>query len=170
MKGRFKAISIVVLILLLISMSMNIVSAVNQNAEPGSAEDPIVSKSYVDAAINKLSSEVKSLREQVDALKAQNTKLQEELKAVKSGAAGSGTASSGNTGSTAVTPTSLGKGVINSAVVNLRAKPTTNSNILGKMLRNDTVTLVSKTGNWYQVTTARGTNGYIREDLLNVTK
>ncbi len=167
MKGRFKAISIVVLILLVISMSMNIVSAVNQNAEPGSADDPIVSKSYVDAAINKLFSEVKSLREQVDALKTQNTKLQEEVKAVRSGTTGSG---SGSTGSTADKPTPLGKGVINSAVVNLRAKPTTNSNILGKMLRNDTVTLVSKTGNWYQVTTARGTNGYIREDLLNVTK
>jgi uncharacterized protein YgiM (DUF1202 family) len=38
------------------------------------------------------------------------------------------------------------------------------------MLLNDTVTLVSKTGNWYQVTTARGTTGYIREDLLTVKK
>lgn len=170
MKGRFKVTSIVVVILLAISMSMNIVNALNQNAEPGSAEDPIVSKSYVDAAINKLTSEIKSLREQVDALKAQNAKLQEELKAVNSGTAGAGTGSSGNTGGTTDKPASLGKGVINSAVVNLRAKPTTNSTILGKMLLNDTVTLVSKTGNWYQVTTARGTTGYIREDLLTVKK
>lgn len=173
MKGRVKVISIVVVILLAISMSMNIVNALNQNAEPGSAEDPIVSKSYVDAAINKLSTEIKSLREQVDALKAQNTKLQEDLKAVASGGAGTGTGGSGNagnTGSTADKPASLGKGVIKVAVVNLRSKPTTNSTILGKMLLNDTVTLVSKTGNWYQVTTAKGTNGYIREDLLTVKK
>ncbi|NLV36739.1 MAG: SH3 domain-containing protein [Clostridiaceae bacterium] len=167
MKGRVKVISIVVVIMLAISMSMNIVNALNQNAEPGSAEDPIVSKSYVDAAISKLSTEIKSLREQVDALKAQNAKLQQDLMAVSSGAAGAGTGSSGNV---ADKPASLGTGVIKVAVVNLRSKPTTNSTILGKILLNDTVTLVSKTGNWYQVTTKKGTNGYIREDLLNVKK
>ncbi len=193
MKRRYKILTVAVLIILAISLSMNIVSAVTQNAEPGSDQDPIVSKSYVDAAINQLSSKLQSLLNEVGALKTQNTQLttkltsqeqtikalQTELKAVKegvkgSGSTGSGTSESGgNTGTpggTATAPTTLGTGVIKTAVVNLRAQPNTTSTIVGKLLLNNTVTLVSKTGNWYQVKTASGKTGYIREDLLTVKK
>jgi len=199
MKRRYKIFTAAMLIILAISLSLNIVSAVTQTAEPGSDQDPIVSKSYVDAAINQLSSKIQSLLDEVGTLKNQNTQmttkltsqeqtikaLQEELKAVKAGAsgtgstgstgsAGSGTSgtggSTGASGGTATAPATLGTGIIKSAVVNLRAKPNTTSTIVGKLLQNNTVTLLSKTGNWYQVKTAGGKTGYVREDLLTVKK
>lgn len=196
MKRRYKIATAAVLIILAISLSLNIVSAVTQNAEPGSDQDPIVSKSYVDAAINQVSSKIQSLLEEIGTLKTQNTQmtakltsqeqtikaLQAELKAAKegttgtgsTGATGSGTpqsgGSSGASGGTATAPATLGTGIIKSAVVNLRAQPNTTSAIVGKLLQNNTVTLVSKTGNWYQVKTASGRTGYIREDLLTVKK
>lgn len=193
MKRRYKIVTVAVLIILAISLSLNIVSAVTQNAEPGSDQDPIVSKSYVDAAINQLSSKIQSLLDEVGTLKTQNTQmatkltsqeqtikaLQAELKAVKEGSPGSGSTGSGTSGSgsstgapggTTTAPTTLGTGIIKSAVVNLRAQPNTTSTIVGKLLLNNTVTLVSKTGSWYQVKTAGGKTGYIREDLLTVKK
>lgn len=186
MKRRYKIFTAAVLIILAISLSLNIVSAVTQNAEPGSDQDPIVSKSYVDAAVNQLSSKVQSLLDEIGKLKTQNTQmaaemtaLKAELKTVKAGTAGSGSAGSGTSGSdgstgtsggTSTAPTTLGTGVIKPAVVNLRAQPNTTSTIMGKLLQNNTVTLISKTGNWYQVKTAGGKTGYVREDLLTVKK
>ena len=191
MKRRYKIATVAVLFILALSLSLNIFAAVTQNAEPGSEQDPIVSKSYVDAAINQISTKIQSLVDQVGALKTQNTQLstkitnqeqtikamQAELKALKEGAASSvtepskpDTSNNGGSGAAVTTPATLGTGVIKSAVVNLRAKPNTTSAIVGKLLLNNTVTLVSKTGNWYQVKTVSGKIGYVREDLLTVKK
>lgn len=186
MKRRYKIATVAVLFILAISLSLNIVAAVTQNAEPGSEQDPIVSKSYVDVAINQLSAKIQSLTDQIGALKTQNTQLSTKVTnqeqtikalqaALKEGAASPvtepsepGTSNPGGSGGTA--PSTLGTGVIKSAVVNLRAKPNTTSAIAGKLLLNNTVTLISKTGNWYQVKTVSGKTGYIREDLLTVKK
>ena len=181
MKPHFKAVVAAGLILLAISMGMNIVFAVNSNAEPGSDQDPIVSKSYVDAAIAQLSAKVQQLLEQNDTLKSQNNQLstrltaqeqtlkalQEELNAVKTGAAtppktpGTGASSSGNTGSATKPPATLGNAVVNTAVLNLRSQPNTTSSIVVKLVKNETVTLVSKSGDWYKITTSKGKTGYV---------
>jgi len=50
MKFRSKFAAATIMLVLVISLSLNIVSAINQTAIPGSDQDPIVSKSYVDAA------------------------------------------------------------------------------------------------------------------------
>lgn len=175
MKRRYKIVTAVLIIMLAISMGINIVAAVTQNAEPGSEQDPIVSKSYVDAAISQMTTKIQSLLEQIDTLKTQYIRqentikaLQAELNAVKTGTPGTSqqvAPESGGSGSE-----TLGTGVIKAAVVNLRAKPTTSSAIVGKLLLNNQVTLISKTGNWYQVKTSAGKTGYIREDLLTVKK
>lgn len=183
MKPHFKAIVAAGLILLAISMGMNIAFAVNSNAEPGSDQDPIVSKSYVDAAISQLSAKVQQLLDQNDTLKNQNNQLstrlaaqeqtikalQEDLNAVKTGIAttppktsGTGPAQSGNTGTAAKPPaTALGNAVVNTEVLNLRSQPNTTSVIVAKLVKNETVTLVSKSGDWYKITTSKGKTGYV---------
>ena len=50
MKRRSKFAAATIMIVMVISLSLNIVFAINQSAIPGSEQDPIVSKSYVDAA------------------------------------------------------------------------------------------------------------------------
>jgi len=187
MKPHFKAIVAAGLILLIMSVGMNIVFAVNSNAEPGSDQDPIVSKSYVDAAIAQLTAKMQLLTDQNNSLKSQNDQLstrltaqeqtiktlQDGLNSLKSGTSttppktpGTGTGTSGNTGSTgtkppATTTTSLGKAVVNTAVLNMRSQPNTTSSIVVKLVKNETVTLVSKTGDWYKITTANGKTGYV---------
>lgn len=186
MRPHYKAVVAAGLILLIVSVGMNIAFAVNSNAEPGSDQDPIVSKSYVDAAIAQLSAKVQLLLDQNDTLKTQNSQLssrlaaqeqtikalQEDLNAVKTGIAtdptkssGTGSTPSGNTGTgtkpPATTPATLGKAVVNTAVLNLRSQPNTTSTIAGKLLKNETVTLVSKSGDWYKITTSRGMTGYV---------
>ncbi len=179
MKRRYKILTVTVLIILAISLSLNIVSAVTNSAEPGSDQDPIVSKSYVDAVINELTSKINQMTAKLTSQEQTIKALQAELKEVKGGISGAGSTGSGNSQSdgssgtsagTATPPATLGTGVIKTAVVNLRAQPNTTSTIVGKLLVNNTVTLVSKTGNWYQVKTAGGKTGYIREDLLTVKK
>lgn len=187
MKRHIKITAVTVISLLVISLSLNIVFAVGQGAEPGSDQDPIVSKSYVDAAITQLAAKVQLLLEQNDTLKNQNAQLttrvtaqekavkalQDELRTVKSGtAAGTGTSgSNGNTGSsTTKPPASIGTGIVNVAVLNVRAQPTTSSAVVIKTVKNNTLTLISKNGDWYKVTTQNGSSGYVMAKFVTVKK
>ncbi len=190
MKPHYKSVVAAGLILLILSMGMNIVFAVNSNAEPGSDQDPIVSKSYVDAAIAQLTTKIQLLTDQNNTLKNQNDQLtarlsaqeqailalQNDLNKVMTGAStpsksGTGTGNTGNTGSTgtkppATTPTTLGKAVVNTAVLNLRSQPNTTSSIITKLVKGETVTLVSKSGDWYKITTSKGKSGYVMAKLI----
>lgn len=186
MKRRSKAAIAAIIILLAVSLSLNIVSAVNQTAVPGSDQDPIVSRSYVDAAFNELSAKIQMLMEQNDALKnrsnqlsAELTKqaetiktLQSEIEALKAGAAANPPAGAGSGGASKTDEPkqeAVGKGVVNTAVLNLRAEPNTNSSILAKLQKNETVTIISKTSNgWYKITTSTGKTGYVLGTLITV--
>lgn len=187
MKRSFKITAVTVVLLLAISLSLNIVFAVGQGAEPGSDQDPIVSRSYVDAAVAQLAAKVQLLLEQNDALKNQNAQLttsvtaqeqavkvlQEELKAVKSSVAAStgSTGSTGNTENTGTKPaTSIGKATVSVAVLNVRAQPNTTSAVVVKAIQNETLTLISKSGDWYKVTTAKGVSGFIMSKFVVVKK
>lgn len=197
MKLRSKISVTAAIILLVISLSLNIVSALNQTAVPGSDQDPIVSKSYVDAAFKELSQQLQMLVEQNDILKNQNTQLatelskqdktiktlQEEINALKSGTAAAANPSAGN-GTGGQTPAdpkptdpkpadtkpagTLGKGVVNTTVLNLRSQPNTTSSILAKLVKNETVTIVSKNNGWYKITTSKGKTGYVLGTLITV--
>lgn len=64
--------AIVFLIVLVISLYFNIVAAVsNTGAEPGSEQDPLVPKSYVDKVVSQYMSDLANLKTQVEALKNQ---------------------------------------------------------------------------------------------------
>lgn len=191
MKRRSKFTAAAVLIVFIISLSLNIVHAVNQGAEPGSDLDPIVSKSYVDAAISQLASRIQLLLEQNDTLKSQNNQLasklaaqeqtiktlQAEMDSVKTGIASStsttasGTPASGGTGTAATKPpAALGTGTVNTAVLNLRSNPNTTSAIVAKLVLNEKVTLVSKSGDWYKITTGKGKTGFVMAKFITIKK
>lgn len=156
MKRSFKIFATTIVLLLVISLSLNIVFAVSQGAEPGSDQDPIISKSYVDAAVSQLTAGMQKLQEQFDALKNENTQLttklaaqeqanmalQNELKALKaniaSGATNAGsTGNVGNAGTTGITGTT-------GSAVNSGTKPTSS---IGKATVNTAVLNVRKQAN-----------------------
>ena len=49
--------------------------------------------------------------------------------------------------------------------VNIRKKPSTNSEVIGKLYNNAAATIVGKDGDWYEITSGK-VKGYIKEDYL----
>ncbi|HOQ06298.1 MAG TPA: SH3 domain-containing protein [Clostridiales bacterium] len=181
MKFRSKFAAATIMLVLVISLSLNIVSAINQTAIPGSDQDPLVSKSYVDAAFEQLSSRIQTLLTKNDELtnkiaeqEKQIKALQAELNALKSGTAAdpapSGGSNGGKTGEQQQPAAQL-KGVVNVAALNLREKPNTSSRKLGTLYKNETITILSDEGNgWYKVKTSKGTTGYVFATYVTVKK
>lgn len=68
------------------------------------------------------------------------------------------------------------QGIITADTVNLREQPTTESNSLATLAKDTAVTAVNLLTipgddlKWYEVQTAEGTKGYIREDLMALTE
>lgn len=177
MKRRYKAAVAAVIVMLVISVGLNIALAVNQQADPGSDQDPIVSKSYVDAVFSQLSSKVQLLLDQYDAMKgllsqmsaklAEQEKtikaLRDELNALKSGIP-TGTSNQGSStggGTTPGQPAQTSKAVVNVDVLNVRSGPGTSYTRIAQVVKNETLTIVSKSGDWYKITTPRGQTGYV---------
>ena len=68
------------------------------------------------------------------------------------------------------------QGIITADTVNLREQPTTDSNSLATLAKDTAVTAVNLLTipgddlKWYEVQTAEGTKGYVREDLMALTE
>ena len=71
MKFKLHKFSIIVVFLLVISIGFNIATAITDGAEPGSEQDPLISKSYVDEVMATNAAEVTLLKQQVEELKTQ---------------------------------------------------------------------------------------------------
>jgi TolA-binding protein len=184
MKRRYKAATAIVLVMLVISIGLNIVLAGNQQADPGSDQDPLVSKSYVDAVFSQLSSKVQLLLDQYDAMKGLLSQmsanlteqektikaLHEELNAIKSVVGESGTATQGGGSTPANPPASAKKAVVNVDVLNVRSGPGTTSAIVAKIVKNETVTIISQSGDWYKITTSKGKTGYVMGKYVTLKK
>ena len=54
--------------------------------------------------------------------------------------------------------------------VNVRAQPTTSSDVLFQVSRGESLDLVEEVGNWYLVETEESKRGYIYEQLVELTK
>lgn len=54
--------------------------------------------------------------------------------------------------------------------VNVRAEPTTSSDVLFQVSRGESLDLVEEVGNWYLVQTAESKRGYIFEQLVELSK
>lgn len=71
MKKQVRNVSIILVILLVISVSVNVVLALdNVQSEPGSEQDPLVSKSYVDTSAAKNDATIKQLQSEIELLKS----------------------------------------------------------------------------------------------------
>jgi hypothetical protein len=174
MKRRHKVVAAAVLILLVISIGLNIALAGNQQADPGSDQDPIVSKSYVDAVFSQLSTKVQLLLDQYDAMKnllsQMSAKLAEQEKTIKALHDELNAIKSGIPAGTPSQPEQTSKAVVNVAVLNVRSGPGTSYSIICKIVRNETVTIVSKSGDWYKITTSRGQTGYVMGTYVTLKK
>lgn len=72
MKKHVRSVTIILVILLLVSISVNVVLALDgTQAEPGSEQDPLVSRSYVDSAAAKNDSLISQLQNAIAELKTQ---------------------------------------------------------------------------------------------------
>ncbi len=189
MKRSLRITAVTIILLLVVALGLNIVFA--SGAEPGSSQDPIISKSYVDAAVSQLTAGMQKLQEQVDALKNENTQLtaklaaqeqsnkllQDQVNTLKADIATGVVNNSGNTGNSAgtvgtgtKTPASIGKATVNTAVLNIRKQANTTSAIVAKVAMGETLTLVSKSGDWHKVTTSKGITGYVMTKLILIKK
>lgn len=91
---KISKFSIMLIILLIISFSFNIAGAVAENtAEPGSEQDPLVSKAYVDEKTTQYMDELSKSNAQIADLKAQleasKTQIEELKTQIQSGSTGS---------------------------------------------------------------------------------
>lgn len=71
MKFNLRKFSALVVLLLVISVGFNIAAALSDGAEPGSDQDPLVSKGYVDGVVAKNMEEITKLKQQLEELKNQ---------------------------------------------------------------------------------------------------
>jgi peptidoglycan hydrolase CwlO-like protein len=183
MKHHFKIITVIIVVLLIVSVGFNIVFAVDATAEPGSDQDPLVSKSYVDAGVGQANAVMQKLQTQYDALVKDNEQLniklaaadqsiktlldqtkvlqdqtkamQDEINAIKSKPAATTGTTTPNTG------TGTSKGVVNASSLNVRSQANTTSSVVAGVVKNEVVTIVSKSGDWYKIKTSKGVTGFV---------
>jgi hypothetical protein len=192
MKLHLKSLSIITAVLLVISLFFNIVLAVSgETFDPGSDQDPIVSKSYVDTSVQTVKSSLEmmqgqystlqasydALKKSVDELTAKASAQEQAIKALQEALKTSGTKpSSGgsssdtqNTGtSNSNTNTAASKGTANVASLNVRSQANTTSDIVVKLVKGESVTVLSKSGEWYKIKTSKGKTGWVLGKYLTV--
>ena len=233
MKNHFRILFGIILLLLVISICFNIaLAASDEKPEPGSEQDPLVSKSYVDTNVEKYELELQQLREEITALKENGQGAGSkgfEAVSVDAGrvlSTGSGSeivlrtgkavAVKGENGGLSDTTSakdltdgmaitynhllissrddgrglktltkcwfiirgaykinelpaketesvkeeSIGNGIVNVPLLNIRAEPNTNSTKLAKLAKGENVVIISKSGEWYKVKTSQGVYGW----------
>jgi len=135
-------------------------SAGNNGA--GSSADPLVTKSYVDAAVNEkfksLEKEIRDLRAKIDKLENTVSRLQQ----------GTGTVNP-PAGSPDNTAAELGTAVvIEKAGAILRNGPDTTFSRIGALPHGTRVTVLKESNGWYQVKTHSGATGWVYGGLLKI--
>lgn len=163
------------ILLLVVSIGFNIAFALPGTPEPGSDQDPLITKGYVDQTIGRLNQSILNLQSQLDELKqtnqslaqklaAQDTvikSLQDELKNVKTQAPGT------TTKPPATTPASV-KGTITASILNVRAQANTTSSIVAKVVKGESVTIVTKGTEWHKIKTSKGVMGYVLGKYVSI--
>ena len=131
-------------------------------AEPGSADDPAVTKSLMNQELGKLNSEITNLKSTVSSLQ----KKVDSLSSSNSGSSNSGSSNSGSTSSG--TTSSIGTGVVTAESLNVRRGAGTSYTKVGEVRKGANVTILKKSGSWYQIKYNTIT-GWVSGDYLNVT-
>ncbi|MGB9791721.1 MAG: SH3 domain-containing protein [Thermacetogeniaceae bacterium] len=169
-----RALSLAGLLLIGAVIGFLIASAVYAGgAEPGSASDPLVARSYAD---ERMRSYVSELEKKVAELSARAQKLEEELASLQKrvGAApiSSGAASGSQSTSVQAAGFQVGQKLYilpGNSAVNLRQGPGANYAVVGTAVRGsgcEPLTVISRSGDWYQVRLADGRTGWVAGWLL----
>ena len=153
--------------------------------EPGSDQDPLVTKGYVDVNIDKHEKMLQQIQTQIDTL--QNEKnlanekitlqdqqikaLQTEVSALKVKVSTSSTPTTPTTPTTPATGTTkTGQGTINANSLNMRSASNTTAAIVGKLTKGMVVDIVSKSGEWYRVKNSKGVIGWTLGKYVTIKK
>lgn len=127
-----------------------------QTNQPGSAADPLVSRSYVDEKITALENQVAALTARIEALER-------------------GTGTGGQSGTTPGSGTSTPSSQIvypkkGNTYVNLRSGPGTNHSVVTKVYAGTAMTVLGTTGQWYSVRLPNNQTGYVANWVVSTTK
>ena len=186
MSRKLRLFSAVGILLLVVSIGFNIAFALPGTPEPGSDQDPLISKSYVDQSVGQLNQTLLKLQDQqtqqqtqqqaqLDQLKKDNESLaqklaaqdtvikalQDELKNVKTQTPGTPSKPP------ATTPASV-KGTINASILNVRSQANTTSSIVAKVVKGESVTIVTKGAEWHKIKTSKGITGYVLGKYVSI--
>jgi hypothetical protein len=187
MKYRFWVFTGILTLLLIISVSFNITLAVgNETPEPGSEQDPLVSKSYVDDTVGKQVQGLQAkldtaLADKLDVIMQENAflkqrldtqdqtlkALQKEVETLKAKGTGS-TAPAGTKPSGTKPAGTTSKGVVNATSLNIRATPSTTAALAGKAVKGEAVDITAKQGEWVKVKTSKGIVGWVMAQYITV--
>ena len=134
-------------------------------AEPGSSDDPAVAESLLNQELGKLKTEITTLKTKV-------TSLEKTVDSLESGGSNSGGSNNGgsnnggsnNGGSTA----SIGTAIVNTPSLNVRSGAGTSYSKVGTITSGAKVTLLKKSGSWYQIK-YNSITGWVSGDYLKVT-
>ena len=141
-------------------------------AEPGSSGDPAVTESYMNQELGKLKTEIKSLTTTVNSLKTEVTTLQGKVTNLESNSGNTGTTTPPTTTTPPATDNdttnSIGTGIVNCTTLNMRSGAGTSYAKVGTLVKGNKVTLLKKSGSWYQVKYGTLT-GWVSGDYLTVT-
>jgi hypothetical protein len=159
------------------------------SGDPGAREDPLVTQSYAEGALDQ---RIREMDSRINSLEAKIQSLESEISILTgtpvstppsgntgtagtnggtTGNAGTGTGNGATTqpGSTAISAANIGKkATVTAEVVNLRESASTDSNIKGRLTPNDTFTITKVDNDWYQVQLDDGTLGWVAGRLVRI--
>ncbi|MDH7479117.1 MAG: SH3 domain-containing protein [Syntrophomonadaceae bacterium] len=137
------------------SLGRMVAADTNTGPAPGSAEDPLVSRSYVDL---KTSEVVKALEGRIKALEERVAELEKKL--------GSSTGTPPDTGTPAGGSQVYTRAGRNWA--NIRTGPSTSAALLTQCYPGTAMTLLATQGDWYQVKMPDGKVGWVHNSVAEV--
>lgn len=134
---------------------------------PGSANDPIVSQSYVEKLVGE---RVAALQTQIEGLQADIGRLNDELNDKNSLAAVANLNSPDDQEDPDnETPPATGNKQqvqVTAGSVNVRRGPSTNTEAIDSVKKGDKLTWTEKQNGWYKVTLSNGEEGWVLGDLV----
>ncbi len=157
-------------------------TVVADSPAPGSNSDPVVSKSYVDKAlqdrIKELETAVAELTVKSQALQTALNELQAKVNKTPVKTAPAAPAPGTGTSSTPTTPAAppqnntsvIGKTafVTGSTPVNIRSGPATSYAVITKVNRGDTMVIQQVKDSWYQVKLSDGKTGWVASWVVEI--
>lgn len=141
---------------------------------PGSADDPLVAKSYVEEAVKK---QVSNLQEKIDQLQSKVTALEEQLASLSGGG---GTPAADDQGSSGDTDSSDNSGdsqaqtadgqavVVVADTANIRSGPGTNYDKVITLVKGDSASFLGDENGWYRLRLSDGREGWVANWLVQV--